>query len=584
MNKSALSTILNLHAPTAMILSCSLMAACSAKQNTGKSNGWFNWNNDESITESYEQNTQSVDQTPESNTTGSAPAVIIPATSNRPVEQAKTQTSEPTASTPDVVSQDSSSVEEIVQLYRRLHVEMAQDARSQLIIELLNDSRERVQLLGFELASRDLSSGAQISADAANTAVQLLSSDRPLIRTGAVRLITRLALPDAMTILTSALKVEKDPAVAEAILRGIERWPSDAARLDVLKWYQTTGQARIAAASAAWGIADLELWKDDQEIQQIRDVYRSLDTNSLTDADQKLMAVTGTNEDITRLISIARDSVQAQDNTAIPSSATALIYTPLGVDPLLSLAQQYPALSPAAAQSIENHRLNPAGLKRLAALKWNNESARIESLTQLFSKLDQEQLADAVRLARTDGSIDDALSIRLLNRLVAGSQIPTPRTAPGVILLAQLELTNLRPDRTLEVLSLLPESGLDPVNTLQANQAKATAHIMLAEFEPATQLNTDPQAWMNAFNLVTDPTTKFAIAQQITNQNLELPPEQLAQVQSSLENPPVIPEAITPDQSDPDNTDLDADSTSGSPADPPSDEDSESGPDTPEQP
>ncbi|MFK7758484.1 MAG: hypothetical protein AB8C13_00900 [Phycisphaerales bacterium] len=431
---------------------------------------------------------------------------------------------------------------------------MPPETRSELIIELLNDPRERVCLLGFELASRDLSSGGTLSAKAADATVELMGNPLPSIRTGAARLITRLALPDAMPLINTALESEQNATVAQALLRGVERWPSPESRDAVLRWYQpsTTNSTpsrtdtQIAAASAAWSIADLDLWDTELHAPALQEVYRAIDDHDLTDADLKLIASTGASSDIDRLINL----MENPSNPNTLGAAEALVISPRAVDQLINQATRLSEYTPAAAQAIELHRLNPAGVLKLASLNWKNEQDRTTALIQTCSKLAQPQLADAVRIMRTEGTITDSLSIQLLDRLVAGSQSVSARSAPGVVLLAQLELNNERPDRALEILSLLPESGIQPDSAFKAKITKATAHIVLSEFDQATLIDSDLSIWINALAIPDDQATRSKIAQEIVRRDYQLTPEQQTVLDSIID----LDQQTEPANTDPENS------------------------------
>ena len=511
---------------TTLLSVCFVLASCSNK----KESEWFHFGHKPPPIEVKPEESPPAPTTPDLDPVPAQPIDSppdLPQTETEPVSQ-----DEPAVELPEP------NVEEIVRLYRRLHVEMDQSARSQLIVELLSDSRERVRLLGFDLASRDLSAGATLSDEAANAIVSLLSDPLPSVRNGSAHLITRLALPDAMTLLTEALSSESDPVVAESLLRGVERWPSPQAGEDVLMWYQSSGSVRDAAANAAWGLAELDLWIDESDAAVLQSVYRSIPDADLTDADLRLIAVTGTNSDINRLITLARDP----NNPTQLHAANALVFTPRGVEPLIDLASTNPDFSPAAAAGIVNHRLNPEGIHRLAALNWTDDQARIEALVNACAKLDHLQLSDAIRLARTNNSINDELSIRLLNPLIAGLQIVPPRTAPGVILLAELELINQRPDRALEILSLLPETGIDPANKLRAMHTKATSHILLAEFDLAAALTLSPEVWVGALTIFDDQSARPAIARQILDRSIELSSDQQVLIDEIISKHPIAPD------------------------------------------
>tara|TARA_R110000737_G_scaffold2923_8_gene9080 strand:- start:414442 stop:416106 length:1665 start_codon:yes stop_codon:yes gene_type:complete len=514
---------------------CAILTACSNQS----SKGWFNLGKDtpqapqaQTTQEVPSDQQQAIDsQNTQTPTESKDSSLDDPQSALQQVDEPTPVATDP-APEPQPAVQPTTDVDEVVRLYRRLHVEMEPTSRSQLIVELLNDPRERVRLLGFDLASRDLSSGATLSADAANAAVDLLSDPLPSVRTGAARLITRLALPDAMTLLTNALRSEENPTVAESILQGLQRWPNPDARDDVLHWYQSTGPVRAAAAAAAWGLADLDLWNRESDAPALRDVYQSIADENLTDADLKLIASTGSSSDIERLIKLARDP----ENPARSSAATALIYTPRGVDPLISIATSDPIYSPTAATAIEYHRLNPEGIRRLAALPWTDSQARTDTIVRACDRLDHDQLASSVRLARSDNTIDDTLSIRLLSRLVAGAQTVSSRAVPGVVMLAGLELNNQRPDRAIEILSLLPDAGIDPDSALQASTAKVTAHILLAEYDQAAALDQSANTWISAIDLQLNPQSKVDIAKQIITRDLNLTSDQRVTVEALAES------------------------------------------------
>lgn len=135
-----------------------------------------------------------------------------------------------------LASQNRALLQEMKALYRRLHIELSPERRSELIVELLRDPRTSHQLLGFELADRDLSASVSLS-DAVGQAVrELLQSESPQIRAQSARLITRISPPDAMVALTNTLRLEETPIAAEPMLLGIARWPNPEAKESVLHW------------------------------------------------------------------------------------------------------------------------------------------------------------------------------------------------------------------------------------------------------------------------------------------------------------------------------------------------------------
>ncbi|MBO6514130.1 MAG: hypothetical protein JJ974_09215 [Phycisphaerales bacterium] len=532
------STIRLLTKLIAMSAACQLIGpamGCSGK----KSHDWFRFGkNSQQQSEVQSNYNQAQEESPEESTAqnfGTVDDEVDTAQSTQPTavsqsDLAPTDDGDGQVDTEPAPSPDIAEIQEIIQLYRRLHAEMNLAGRSQVIVELLNDDRERVRLLGFELASRDLSSGATLNAEVANNAVTLLDDPLPSIRVGAARLITRLALPDAMTLITNALHNEDDPSVAIALLRGVERWPSAEAQSDVLRWYSAQGEVREIAASAAWSLADLELWDLESHRESLRAVYGSLDSDQLTNADMKLIAATGTIDDINRLIQIAG----TDDDQNHTDAAKALVHTPRGVDPLISLAERYPILSGSASEAILRHRLNPNGVRLTASLPWPDESARIDSIKKICAQLSNDQLSEAVLLIRTDQAINDEQTIQLLTPLIAGTQSVSTRSAPGVVLLAELELMNQRPDRALGAISLLPSDGVDPSTSARATKTAALSHIMLLEFEQADLLNPTPEIWIQALEISADPVIQSKIATEISSREILLTSQQQTVIDSIL--------------------------------------------------
>lgn len=527
MNSCHISTIRHRTHPIVLVAGCALLLGCSSQNKQG----WFQFGNADP--EPVQEKTGTEESTENQEASPSEVTQEPPATP-------ELESNQPIAVPPESTRVSAATIDEVVALYRRLHVEMSPDARSALIVELLNDSRLRVCRLGFELASRDLSSGAKLSNDTANAAVELLDDTRPTIRSDAARLITRLALPDAMTLLTDALSDEQDPLVAEALLLGLDRWPNPDAREQILHWYQSETSARSAAANAAWGIADLGLWDLETQASQLRAVYRMLPNEELTQADLKLIAATGTHADLERLVLLASDPVYPSRMNA----AEALVYNPAGVDSLLALASEDPTLSPAAALAIETNRLNPQGIARLAQLEWSDDNQRTQAILNACNLLDIDLLADAVRLARSNNALNDSLSIRILNRLTAGTQGVSPRVAPGVVMLAELELQNQRPDRALEIISLLPIEKIDPDSVLKSERVQDIANILLTQFDSVNTPNPDP--WFSALSIASDQSIRVQIANELNSRNLELSKEQQdsitailsASVQDSARTPP----------------------------------------------
>jgi len=440
--------------------------------------------------------------------------------------------SDPVASRTTNDAADKATIDEVLALYRRLHVEMEPGARSDLIVELLGDPREEVMALGFELCSRDLSSGAAISPEAQDAAVDLLDADAALVRSSAVRLVTRLGLDDTQRLLADAIVAERDPDVAAAILRGLERWPTIEVVDEVLAWYERPGPARRAAAGAAWALAQRGAFEDPSERERVVTILRTIPDDRLGAYDMRLLAALGETNDLRRLTEI----IEHGDDSRRMEAARAMAGTPRGVEHLVAHAQDDPTLFGPASEALIRHRANPDGLRRLAALPCADPQTRRDAILRMGARLDRADLGDAVRLARSESDLDGALSIELLTPLIASDRTPGPREVPGALLLASLEQERGRPDRSLEILSLIDLDALDPAMRVRAGALRAGALVMVGRYDDAAALGGDAAPWLDALERAEDPARRHAIARAITARGLALTPDQRAIVGVHLDD------------------------------------------------
>jgi len=423
------------------------------------------------------------------------------------------------------------TLDEVLALYRRLHVEMDQDARSGLIVELLRDPREAVNALGFELISRELSTGASISPEAQDAAVDLLDAASASVRAEAVRLVTRLGLDDAHTLLARAIERERDPGVAAAILRGLERWPVIEARDEILAWYERPGPARRAAGGAAWALVRGGAFREHTESERIARIARSIPEGELGAADMRLLATLGTADDLKRLSTL----VQRGPEQTRMEAAHAMASTPRGVEYLVGWAQEDATLFAPASEALIRHRANPDGLRRLVALPCDDPPIRRDAILRMGERLDRAELADAVRLARSESGLAPALAIELLTPLIASDRTPSPREAPGAVLLATLELDRGRPDRSLEVLSLIDPGSLDPATRLRAAALRVLALVLTGRYDEAAALGPDAAPWLDALDRIKDTQRRGAVALAILEREITLTPEQRAAIGTLLD-------------------------------------------------
>lgn len=442
---------------------------------------------------------------------------------------------------------------EVLALYRRLHVALDEPARSELLLELMSDERVEFVLLGFDLASRDLSSGASLGEGIADRTVALMEHASPTVRDQATRLVTRLSLPDAMQILAIAIEDEGDPAVARSILSGLRRWPTPSAAKNILRWFRVNSDAREAASGAAWALQEINGWTNASDRELIAARLRETGDGALTPSDLNLIATMGDEGDLERLITMlsAREESRAD-------AARALVLTPLGVEPLIAAAAEDPDLAPQASEALLRHRVDADGLATLAGLGFRDSETRAAALRRMSSRLDPDaRAAGVVGLVETQ-RIDGSLARELLRTLLAPDGAPSAPVAGGLVTLAELELDAKRPDKTLEAASAARSTGtLGGDLEQRAAALHAIASILTGAYDAPVLAGAGAGVWMEAFARAPDDAVGSEIAREAIARDLDLRDEQRQVLERA---------AGTPDEPAPGDTpEADEDAESGGP-------------------
>ncbi len=411
---------------------------------------------------------------------------------------------------------------EIRTLYRRLHIELDSLGRSKLIVELFNDPRHEIRMLGFDLADRDLSSSTALDAQVSESAKSQLQDPNPVIRSKAARLISRLVPPDAMLVLTSALNIEDSPVAAEPMLLGVARWPNPEAVSSVMRWFVADNAPFNAACQAVWSLEQANLLDAESYHPVLITELRENAPEQLGAEGMKLIAKIGDASDLSSMVQLL-----LHDNTSLQQwAANALVETPRAVEVLAQAAEGNQAIFHAAADSLIAHRATPEGLRRLASLPYPDEESRTDALIQMGQSIKIDRLAEAVRLA----DLDPASSVLLLQRLLNGNIEISSRTAKGIILLAQIELNQSRPNRAYEAAIALDTFTLEPNDRIRIDKIKVGSMILLGRMTEAYEINSEVQVWLNAITLAFDQELKRRVALFILNTF----PESLSEDQTKL--------------------------------------------------
>lgn len=344
-------------------------------------------------------------------------------------------------------------------------------------------------------------------------------SAMPEIRARAARLITRLAPPDAMIVLTEALKVERVPTAAEPMLLGIARWPNAGAIPSALQWTEREDAPRFALYSAALSMEREGLWNIETDYPKLLKSLRSASPRELREDGMKLLALLGQADDLRRLV----DSMLSEDPGVARWAAAALVETPRAVEILEQAATQNEVFYLPAAESLIEHRATPDGLRRLSELPQSDQSLRREMVLRMGSYIDREQLGEAVNLAR----LEPELMIEVLSSLVGNETPHTTRSARSVLTLAELQLLAGRPNRVIEALLSLEDAPLDPPDQTKRDVIHVKALLLLSRFDEASALSLDFEDWTGAIELVSDPQLQARIAAElISRSETELTVEQ----------------------------------------------------------
>ena len=432
-------------------------------------------------------------------------------------------------------------LEEIISLYRRLHIELDDSDRSDLIIDLFKDPRTNLQMLGFELVDRDLSSSTVLKAEVGESAKELLSDANPTIRSKAARLITRLVPPDAMMVLTESLIKELDPVAAEPMLLGVARWPSPEAVDTVIKWFVHDDAPFAAACSAAWSLETRGHLDPISHHPVLLSQLKESDPKLLRQEGMKLYALLGDAADLHVLVSLLLSDDPNQQQWA----ANALVETPRAVEVLVQAAELNNRLFHAGSDSLVRHRATPEGLRRLVSLPYPNDETRMDAIVRMGDALDNDRLSEAVGLA----DLSTEQTIRLLYRLLNDQVELTPRVSKGILLLAQLQLDASRPDRAFEAAIALDDVALDLTDRAKASTLKARSLISLGRLEDALANSADPELWHSMLKEIELVDLRLRIAQtMIQTMGDELSAEQLAEIRErgGIETPDAPDATETP--------------------------------------
>ncbi|MEM9373432.1 MAG: hypothetical protein AAGA55_07295 [Planctomycetota bacterium] len=416
--------------------------------------------------------------------------------------------------------------ESTVELYRRLHIELDADGRSTLLAELIDDERAWLRDLGFELAGRDLSARTALNEQVALAAASQLTGGDPATRTQAAILIGRLVPPDAMLLLTSALRAEDEPGPAEPMLLGIARWPNPDAADAVLGWLERDDAPLGAACTAIWSLALGGYLDPPQRAARTLAVLRDRPLDRIGLPGMRTLTLLGGDPDLDRIVRIIED----QEHPMRSDAAEALTETRDGLTRLLGRKPD-PRLFPTLARGITHHDLSVAGFARIAGLPAIEESAMEHALLTHASRLTAAELNEAAEAA----GLDDQLAAQVLDRLMVADPGSDIRIARGLLTLAMTRNRLGDHAAASEALGLIGDSPLPEPD--QTNRRTLRLQLAITDEDPNLAFaipDITPGEWITALQWARSaPAVRGVIADRLLVSRPEgFTPEQTALLES----------------------------------------------------
>lgn len=434
-----------------------------------------------------------------------------------------------------------SAVARLVEAYRRVHVTLAADQRSDFLAGLLRDETDDVRLLGFELVLRELSENARLGPSVEAAAISILESPSPQMREKAGLLIAQLSPPSARGPVTAALRKEEDPAAASALLRAAARWPDEAMLDTALHWVDASSPALASAVDYIRALVRAGFVQSPQDRERVLGSLRAIPLEKLPPGSCDVLVHMGDDDDIN---SVARLLTMPSGPVRL-AAAQALLLTPEHLDDVLLAAQNDPELFDIAARAVTMYWATADGFRSIASLRAPSQDAWRRGLLRLAEMLPAPDLVEVAATAEPAMREPLLANLASLNRILSERYSTTTFEAlgKGLIELAQLRLTLNKPDEALAALDSMQElpalEGEDAVNAIRAESLLCLGRLGEAQSVPC-----GPGPWLSALAKSIDKPFAPTLADQfksrfgggLTSQE-QAKFQQLASRLSSVESP-----------------------------------------------
>lgn len=402
-----------------------------------------------------------------------------------------------------LASRESAAIVRATDSLRRLYLSTPADQRSALLVNLLLDEVDQTRSLGFELASRELSSTHRLDQPVADACLKLLEHVSPRVRQSAALLLYQLSPPDAGAEIAAALARESDPDAAAALLAACGRWPAPETTPYIIEWLKRRA-TRTPAAQAALALARAGYLYDETPREAVLDALRDIPAADLPPAAGPLLIILGDDDDRRTAAALLRSSSSAPLRAA---TADAAVVYPELTDDILAAAATDPQLWDAAVRSVTMHRATAPSFIALAALPTPSPDARRDGLRFLASVMPALQILETVAaLPPTDPTRELVLTPLLdpARRMSLNPEAPSyEAVVRGLLLLARSRLAADRPDEALLALDAIPDP-LDPADTAALAGLRTRTLLSLNRPDQALILDATADDWLDALDPLAD--------------------------------------------------------------------------------
>ncbi|MBC7834296.1 MAG: HEAT repeat domain-containing protein [Phycisphaerales bacterium] len=389
------------------------------------------------------------------------------------------------------------AVARLVELTRKAYLEVPAEGRETMMRALLADELEALRRLGLDLARRELANARSLGPAIALAALKLLADPIASVRLDAAEIVHSLAPADIEQAVTTAILLEREPAVASALLRILSRSPSATVRPVVLHWLALPGPAQPAAMAAAAAMLEQGLFSEQADRDRVLEILhdsRQGPLATLPEPALRLLAGLGSEEDRAAVMAL----LSAPDVAVRLKSAEALSRLPASLDSILSAAAGDPGLFAIAASATAMHRPTLAGFLGLYRLAASTPEDRRAGLAAMAEKLEPDDLLSAARVT-VDVPLRQALLVRAASLQpavnVGGPTIPSAASVEAVVLLAEMRLRGSKPEpfgAAHELDALAAERGADA-----AEHFVIQCLLWLGRLEDAALMQAPAGVWLD---------------------------------------------------------------------------------------